>query len=48
MAVGRVGNCLIVVGGNRYDSEQKGYSIETIQDVTDMFDLAKPDLTWKR
>lgn len=48
MAVGRAGSHLIVAGGNRYDFAEKGYSARTIQGVTDVFNLARPQLGWKQ
>ncbi len=47
-AVGKVGHQLIVAGGNKYDITQKGYSPQTIQSVTDVLDLTKPELGWKQ
>jgi len=46
MAVGKVGRWLIVVGGNKYDFAQKGYSPATIQGVTEVFDLTQPEKGW--
>ena len=48
MAVGRSGHCLIVAGGNRYDVAEKGYSNGTIQGITDVLDLTKPEQGWKQ
>jgi N-acetylneuraminic acid mutarotase len=48
MAVGRVGNHLIVVGGNRYDYADGGYSARTIQGVTEVLDLTDPQRGWTR
>ncbi|MBI5775589.1 MAG: hypothetical protein HZA89_17865 [Verrucomicrobia bacterium] len=48
MAVGQAGHHLIVAGGNRYEFAEKGYSPKTIQGVTDVFDLTKPDQGWKQ
>ena len=48
MAVGAIGSYLIVAGGNRYDFDQKGYSSETIQGVTDVLDLTKPGDGWRQ
>lgn len=47
MATDKVGNFMIVAGGNRYDFAEKGYSPKTIQGVTDVLDLTHPDAGWK-
>ena len=47
-AVGKVGQHLIVAGGNRYDIAEKGYSSKTIQGVNDVLDMTKPELGWKQ
>lgn len=47
-AVGKAGHQLIVAGGNQYDIAQKGYSPQTIQNVTDVLDLTKPETGWKQ
>lgn len=47
-AVGKAGHQLIVAGGNKYDIAQKGYSPQTIQNVTDVLDLTQPDQGWKQ
>ncbi|MFT4689799.1 MAG: N-acetylneuraminic acid mutarotase [Limisphaerales bacterium] len=46
MAVGVAKGHLIVVGGNRYDFADGGYSSRTIQGVTETFELAKPENGW--
>ena len=46
MAVGKVGNYLIVAGGNRYDHADGGYSSRTIQGVTEVLDLTSPQKGW--
>ncbi len=46
MAVGKVGRYLVVAGGNKYDLAEKGYSEATIQNVTEVFDLTRPDRGW--
>lgn len=43
----RVGNALIVAGGNRYDIAEKGYSAKTIQGVTELLDLDQPGSKWQ-
>lgn len=48
MAVGKVGHHLIVAGGNKYDFDEKGYSPKTIQGVTDVFDLTRPEAGWQQ
>jgi len=48
MAVGRVGNYLVVAGGNQYEWEEKGYSENTIRNTTEVFDLTKPELGWQK
>ena len=48
MAVGKVGNFLVVAGGNRYDSADGGYSSRTIQNVTDVLDLTNPRQQWSQ
>jgi len=48
MAADRVGSFMIVAGGNRYDFAEKGYSPKTIQGVTNVFDLTKPDQGWQQ
>ncbi|MEQ1862438.1 MAG: kelch repeat-containing protein [Chthoniobacteraceae bacterium] len=48
MAVGKVGSKLVVAGGNKYDVAEKGYSPNTIQGVTDIFDLTKPEQGWEQ
>lgn len=48
MATDRVGDFMIVAGGNRYDFAEKGYSPRTIQNVTDVLDLAHPEAGWKQ
>ena len=48
MAADRVGNFLIVAGGNNYDISEKGYSPQTIQSVTDVLDLTKPEQGWQQ
>ncbi len=47
MAVGRVGNYLVVAGGNEYDYAEKGYSANTIRNTTEVFDLHQPELGWQ-
>lgn len=46
-SVGRVGNLLIVAGGNQYDFAEKGYSHRTIRDTTEVFDLDHPERGWQ-
>ncbi|MCA9039827.1 MAG: hypothetical protein KDA65_05705 [Planctomycetaceae bacterium] len=47
MAVGSVGNKLLVIGGNEYDRQQNGYSHQTIRDTTELFDLDQPERGWQ-
>ncbi|QDU47341.1 N-acetylneuraminate epimerase precursor [Symmachiella dynata] len=47
MAVGRVGNYLVVAGGNEYVWAEKGYSQNTIRNTTEVFDLSQPKLGWR-
>ncbi|MGV3664217.1 MAG: kelch repeat-containing protein [Prosthecobacter sp.] len=48
MAADRVGDFMIVAGGNRYDFAEKGYSPRTIQNVTDVLDLTHPEAGWNQ
>ena len=47
MAVGAVGPYLVVVGGNHYDVEEKGYSENTLRATTDVFDTREPQNGWR-
>ncbi len=46
-ATGRVGNWLIVAGGNEYDSAEGGYSASTIRATTEVFDTSSPERGWQ-
>ena len=46
MAVGRVGDQLIVAGGNRYDFAEGGYSSRTLLGTTEVLDLQSPKSGW--
>jgi N-acetylneuraminic acid mutarotase len=48
MAADRVGSFMIVAGGNNYDFAEKGYSPKTIQGITNVLDLTKPDQGWRQ
>lgn len=48
MAVGQVGNYLVVAGGNEYAFSEKGYSANTIRNTTEVFDLTDPDSGWQK
>jgi hypothetical protein len=48
MGVGRVGNYLVVAGGNQYDAKSRGYRSSTIRGTTDVFDLSKPQKGWQQ
>ena len=48
MAVGVAKGHLIVVGGNRYQFADGGYSSRTIQGVTETFETAKPENGWSQ
>ncbi|MDP1588648.1 MAG: kelch repeat-containing protein [Prosthecobacter sp.] len=45
-SVGKVGDRLIVAGGNNYNVAEKGYSEATVQGGAEVFDLQKPDAGW--
>lgn len=46
-AADRVGDLLVVAGGNRYDIAEKGYSVKTIQGVTETLDFSASDAQWR-
>ncbi len=46
MAVGAIGQYLVVAGGNQYDFGQGGYSQHTFLGSAEVLDLAKPDQGW--
>ena len=48
MAVGRVEQQLIVVGGNQYDASVGGYRGSTIRATTEALDLSQPEAGWQR
>ena len=48
MAVGRVGDFLVVAGGNEYDWDEKGYSDKTIRTTTEVLDLNDAASGWKK
>lgn len=48
MAVGAVGSHLVVVGGNRYDYSDGGYSFRTIQGVTETLDRSNLQRGWRQ
>ena len=45
-ALGTVGNLLIAVGGNVYDSAERGYSPRTVRSETAVLNLAAPKNGW--
>lgn len=47
MSVGEIGDKLIVAGGNKYDFAEKGYSLRTVQNVTEILDLNAPEKGWR-
>jgi len=46
-SVGKVGNLLIVAGGNEYDYTEGGYGASTIRATTEVFDVSAPDEGWQ-
>jgi len=48
MAVGKIGDYLIVAGGNQYDAEVRGYHSTTIRSITEVLDLKNPSTGWKQ
>ncbi len=47
LSVGEIGGRLIAAGGNRYDFAEKGYSPNTVQNVTEILDLNAPEKGWR-
>lgn len=47
-AADKVAHFIVVAGGNNYMSSEQGYSPKTIQGVTDVLDLSKPEAGWKQ
>jgi N-acetylneuraminic acid mutarotase len=45
-SVGKIGNQLVVAGGNKYDFDEHGYSGATILGSTEVFDLHQPEKGW--
>lgn len=43
---GVVGRKLVVVGGNEYDYDVKGYAPSTLRDTVEVLDLDRPDAGW--
>ena len=49
MGTGLIGsNLLVVVGGNEYSRDVKGYHKSTIRDTVDIFDLSQPGRGWQK
>ncbi|QDU82303.1 N-acetylneuraminate epimerase [Polystyrenella longa] len=46
-SIGSIRNKLLVVGGNEYQWEEKGYSHNTIRATTEVFDLSQPEQGWQ-
>ncbi len=46
-AANRVGDLLIVMGGNEYELSEKGYSVRTIRGITEIFDLKDQNANWE-
>lgn len=48
VSAGVVGGKLIVVGGNEYDFDAKGYAPSTLRDTVEILDLDRPEEGWRR
>lgn len=45
-SVGKIGNRLLVAGGNNYEFEKRGYDESTILNSLEVFDLNEPEKAW--